>query len=97
MTSIINILCGPHDVCFRGITQYMNHVLNTVTLPPSDTCHHRQIYNRTNTVCLPASQLVPVKPAAHVQVYPLTASLHVAPFLQGLLRHSLLSEKKNKI
>ena len=40
----------------------------------------------------PVSQCVPVKPATHRHVYELTASVHVAPFLQGLLAHSSISK-----
>ena len=43
---------------------------------------------------LPVSQWVPVYPSAHPQVYELTASVHVAPFIQGVLAHSLTSITK---
>ena len=38
------------------------------------------------------SQLVPVMPVGHVQIYWLTRSVHVPPFWHGKLAHSLLSE-----
>ena len=40
----------------------------------------------------PDSQCVPVKPATQRHVYELTASEHVASFLQGLLAHSSISK-----
>ena len=40
---------------------------------------------------LPVSHLSPVYPAAHVQLYPLIPSTHVAPFIHGLASHSLMS------
>ena len=36
---------------------------------------------------IPVSQLVPVYPAAHLQVYLLTPSRHVPPCWQGTLQH----------
>ena len=40
----------------------------------------------------PVSQCVPLKSATQRHVYELTASVHVAPFLQGLLAHSSISK-----
>ena len=42
---------------------------------------------------LPSSQVVPPKPETQLQVYMLTSSTHVAPFIHGLLSHSLISAK----
>jgi hypothetical protein len=41
--------------------------------------------------CIPVSQLYPVYPGWHVHVYMLTLSLHLPPFLQGELAHSVMS------
>ena len=43
----------------------------------------------------PVSQYIPVKPATQRHVYELTASVHVASFLQGLLPHSSISKTYN--
>ena len=40
---------------------------------------------------IPASQLVPSKPATHSHSYPFTLSLQVAPCAQGDESHSLTS------
>ena len=64
---------------------------------------YRQVFNLLYNIIMrvtpmrihkhsPVSQCVPVKPATHRHVYELTASLHVAPFLQGLLAHSSISK-----
>ncbi len=42
------------------------------------------------------SQKIPVHPARHWQVKPLTPSMQVAPFRQGLEAHSLISKDKKK-
>ena len=39
-------------------------------------------------------QLSPAYPGRQLQTYPLTLSTHVPPFTQGLLEHSLKSERK---
>ena len=54
---------------------------------------YKQTTSQT-TKHLPVSQWVPVYPSAHPQVYELTASVHVAPFIQGVLAHSFTSIKK---
>jgi hypothetical protein len=43
------------------------------------------------TVYLLVSQLVPVKPGTHVQLYESTPSTQVAPFWHGELAHSSMS------
>ena len=64
---------------------------------------YRQVFNLLYNIIMrvkpmripkhsPVSQCVPVKPATHRHVYELTASVHVAPFLQGLLAHSSISK-----
>ena len=40
----------------------------------------------------PVSQRAPLNPKAHVQLKPLTWSLHVAAFWHGFERHSSISE-----
>ena len=44
------------------------------------------------SLLLPVSQWVPMNPAAHVQLYPFTSSLHVAELIQGEEAHSSMSE-----
>ena len=39
-------------------------------------------------------QLAPAYPGRQLQTYPLTLSIHVPPFTQGLLEHSLKSGRK---
>ena len=46
---------------------------------------------------IPNSQSVPCQPPAHEHVYPLTPSTHWAPFWHGLLAHSSISMKQNKV
>ena len=46
---------------------------------------------------VPVSQLLPVKPAAHVQEYQLNPSVHVPPFWQGLDEHSLMSGDQKSV
>ena len=41
----------------------------------------------------PMSHLFPAYPGTHLQSYPFTRSVHVAPFLHGLLEHSFVSKK----
>ena len=64
---------------------------------------YRQVFNLLYNIIMrvkpkripkhsPVSQCVPVKPATQRHVYELTALLHVAPFLQGLLAHSSISK-----
>ena len=43
----------------------------------------------------PSSQWLPVTNGAHAHVKPLTVTLHVPPFKQGLLEHSSAIEAKN--
>jgi len=59
----------------------------------------RWAYSKRNAVFLtvPLSQLTPVNPRAHLQRYLFSRSEHVAPFLHGVLLHSLLSEKPRVI
>ena len=49
------------------------------------------------SLILPVVQVVPVHPAAHVQVNSLRPFVHCALFLHGLLAHSLTSVKLSKI
>jgi hypothetical protein len=52
-------------------------------------------YNKSNIQLLPAEQLTPNVPGTHSHVYPLTRSKQVPPFLQGSVKHSLISEDSN--
>ena len=43
----------------------------------------------------PSSQWMPVANGAHAHVKPLTVTLHVPPFRQGLLKHSSVIGARN--
>ena len=55
----------------------------------------KYIYRNSHPVIidLPVSQWIPVKPAVQEQLYPFTASVQLAPFWHGTLRHSSISAK----
>ena len=42
------------------------------------------------TLYSPVSQLVPLKPSAHVQLYPFVRLVQLPPFLQGDVEHSFI-------
>ena len=76
----INCHIGYFDIQYRKTSKDSNNFFGFYKPTTSQITKH-----------LPVSQWVPVYPSAHPQIYELTASVHVAPFIQGVLAHSLTS------